>query len=164
MDGCRLIRFCEAGAPSCKGTSNVEGWENLAHDLREKAHILCADVDTVESEKVALRFGEAITSLPFYILLRNRKMYIPPSTVPPSYDKLYEWAVDGWRDGPGLDVPPEIVDTFISTAKLNDILNHTVKNVQSWFTRRLSIAQSGVSVFFLYHANLILHTITCPVL
>ena len=143
-----MIRFCDAGTPSCTGTSNVEGWGNLANDLREKGHILCADVDTVECDKVALRFGEAITSLPFYILLRNQKMYIPPSTVTTSYNKLYEWAVDGWRDGPGLDVPPEIKDSFISTAKFNDVLNHAVKNVQSWLTHRLSIAQSGVSVCF----------------
>lgn len=134
---CRLIRFCEAGVPKCQET--VPAWENLANDLRENAHILCADVDVVESDKVARRFGVDNAKLPFYILLRNQKMYEAPSAVTAIYALMYDWAVDGWKDGQGVAVPPEMSgDTFLW-------LTDGVQHVRSWFIAQLSKAQSRVS-------------------
>lgn len=79
-------------------------WEALAEALTEEdIPIFAADVDAAASPDVATRFS--VPSLPFYIMLRNRKVYTKRGTV--GLEELKHWAVQGWEGDLPAAVPSE---------------------------------------------------------
>lgn len=78
-------------------------WEELAEDMLEE-QIFLADVDAVASPQLAQRFQ--ITTVPTYILLRNRRMYTKkgPSA---GIEELKNWALKDWQQSLDSMVPPE---------------------------------------------------------
>ena len=77
-------------------------WEELAEELMEE-QIFLADVDALVSPLLAQRFQ--ITTIPTYVLLRNRKMYTKGSSA--GIQELKNWALKDYQQSLDLKVPPE---------------------------------------------------------
>jgi thioredoxin-like negative regulator of GroEL len=102
-----------------------DDWEELAEDMLEE-QIFLADVDAVASPQLAQRFQ--ITTIPTYILLRNRKMYTKgPSAV---IEELKNWALKDWQQSLDSMVPPEN-ETFNVMAVVTEVVSKGRKNFRN---------------------------------
>jgi hypothetical protein len=100
-------------------------WEMLDEEMLED-QIFLADVDAVVSPHLSQRFQ--ISTIPTYILLRNRKMYTKGPTA--GIEELRNWALQDWKQSLESTVPLE-KESLDVTAVVKDMIENGRMNFRN---------------------------------
>mmetsp|Transcript_33263 Transcript_33263/g.61835 ORF Transcript_33263/g.61835 Transcript_33263/m.61835 type:complete len:214 (-) Transcript_33263:366-1007(-) len=94
--------FVEFYAPWCGHCRQLAPtWEKLAKTLKKKVTV--AKVDVTKNRLLGQRFG--ITGFPSLLFFHHGKMYKYKGMR--TVEALEKFALEGYKDGEGMDVPPE---------------------------------------------------------